>query len=94
MHALASKSLSRDRDLTPRYYYKLSEKASFLERIKNVIRLFFTFLFTQVKPPRILTKKFSLTQKEGIVRNLFMISFQKPSVKFTLFFDSIYEILA
>ena len=48
MHALASKSLSRDRDLTPRYYYKLSEKVSCLERIKNVIRLFFTFLFTQV----------------------------------------------
>ena len=49
MHALASKSLSRDRDLTPRYYYKLSEKVSCLERIKNLIRLFFTFLFTQVR---------------------------------------------
>ena len=48
MHALAGKSLSKDRDLTPRYYYKLSEKVSCLERIKNVIRLFFTFLFTQV----------------------------------------------
>ena len=48
MHALASKSHNRDRELTPRYYYKLSEKVSCLGRIKNLIRLFFTFLFTQV----------------------------------------------
>ena len=53
MHALASKSLNRDRELTPRYYYKLSEKVSCLGRIKNLIRLFFTFLFTQVRIHRL-----------------------------------------
>ena len=53
MHALASKSLNRDRELTPRYYYKLSEKVSCLGRIKNLIRLFFTFLFTQVRIRRL-----------------------------------------
>ena len=50
MHALASKSLSKERELTPRYYYKLSEKVSWLEKVKNLFRLFFTFLFTQVSP--------------------------------------------
>ena len=48
MHALASKSLSKERELTPRYYYKLSEKVSWLEKVKNLFRLFFTVLFTQV----------------------------------------------
>ena len=48
MHALASKSLSKERELTPRYYYKLSEKVSWVEKVKNLFRLFFTFLFTQV----------------------------------------------
>jgi hypothetical protein len=48
MHTLASKSTSRDRDLSPRYYYKLSEKISCLKRLKNFMRVFVTFMFTQV----------------------------------------------
>ena len=38
----------QDRELSPRFYYKLSEKTSCLGRVKNFFRLFFTFLFTQV----------------------------------------------
>ena len=48
MHAMTSKSVSKDRELSPRYYYKLSEKVSCCEKIKKFFRLFFTFLFTQV----------------------------------------------
>ena len=48
MHTLASKSTSRDRDLTPRYYYKLSEKVSCLARMKNFARVFLAFMFNQV----------------------------------------------
>ena len=48
MHTLASKSTSRDRELSPRYYYKLSEKISCLKRLKNFFRVFLTFMFSQV----------------------------------------------
>ena len=48
MHTIASKVSTRDRELLPRYYYKLSEKTSCVEKITNFIRAFLTFLFTQV----------------------------------------------
>jgi len=48
MHTVASKVSARERELAPRYYYKLSEKTSCLEKIKSFIRAFLTFMFTQV----------------------------------------------
>ena len=48
MHTLASKSSCKDRELSPRYYYKLSEKISCLKRLKKCVRAFLAFLFTQV----------------------------------------------
>ena len=48
MHTVASKVSARERELAPRYYYKLSEKTSCLEKIKNFFRAFLTFMFTQV----------------------------------------------
>ena len=48
MHTVASKVSARERELAPRYYYKLSEKTSCLEKIKNFIRAFLTFMCTQV----------------------------------------------
>lgn len=48
MHTVASKVSARERELAPRYYYKLSEKTSCLQKIKNFIRAFLTFMFTQV----------------------------------------------
>ena len=48
MHTVASKVSARERELAPRYYYKLSEKTSCLDKIKNFIRAFLTFMFTQV----------------------------------------------
>ena len=48
MHTLASKVSVRDRELAPRYYYKLAEKTSCYTKIGNFLRLFLAFLFTQV----------------------------------------------
>ena len=48
MHTVASKVSAREREFAPRYYYKLSEKTSCLEKIKSFFRAFLTFLFTQV----------------------------------------------
>ena len=48
MHTVASKVSARDRELAPRYYYKLSEKTSCLDKIRNFVRAFLTFMFTQV----------------------------------------------
>ena len=48
MHTLASKVSVRNRELVPRYYYKLAEKTSCSTKIGNFFRLFLTFLFTQV----------------------------------------------
>ena len=48
MHTVASKVSARDRELAPRYYYKLSEKTTCLSKIKTFLRAFLTFMFTQV----------------------------------------------
>ena len=48
MHTLASKVSTHDRELAPRYYYKLSEKSSCGQKIRNCFRAFLTFMFTQV----------------------------------------------
>ena len=48
MHTVASKVSARDRELAPRYYYKLSEKTTCLNKIKTFLRAFLTFMFTQV----------------------------------------------
>ena len=46
MHTLASRLPVKE--ATPRFYYKLSKKISCAKRIGNFVRLFLTFLFTQV----------------------------------------------
>ena len=48
MHTIATKVSARERELAPRYYYKLAEKTSCLERMKSFIRSLLTFMFTQV----------------------------------------------
>ena len=49
MHTVASNKLSgKERELAPRYYYKVSEKISFVQRLRGAIQIFLTFLFTQV----------------------------------------------
>ena len=48
MHTLASRGYVRDRELAPRYYYKLAESRSCTAKLGSLARLFVTFLFTQV----------------------------------------------
>ena len=49
MHTVASNKLTgKERELAPRYYYKVSEKTSIVQRLRGAIQIFLTFLFTQV----------------------------------------------
>jgi hypothetical protein len=48
MHTLASRMSARERELAPRYYYKRANTTTWLQKIKNALRAFLSFLFTQV----------------------------------------------
>jgi hypothetical protein len=48
MHTLASRMSARERELAPRYYYKRANATTWFQKIKNALRAFLSFLFTQV----------------------------------------------
>ena len=49
MHTVASNKVSaKDRELAPRFYYKVSEKTSCGQKLRNALKIFLTFMFTQV----------------------------------------------
>ena len=49
MHTVASNKVSaKDRELAPRYYYKVSEKTTCGQKLRNALKIFLTFMFTQV----------------------------------------------
>ena len=49
MHTVASNKVSaKDRELAPRFYYKVSEKTTCGQKLKNALKMFLTFMFTQV----------------------------------------------
>ena len=50
MHALASKAVNKDRELSSRskFYYEVEENETWLQKLKKYIRTFVTFFFTQV----------------------------------------------
>ena len=51
MHALASKAVNKDRELSSRskFYYEVEENESCFQKCKKYIRNFVTFFFTQVQ---------------------------------------------
>jgi hypothetical protein len=49
MHTLASRMSARERELAPRYYYKRANTTTWFQKIKNALRAFLSFLFTQVR---------------------------------------------
>ena len=49
MHTVASNKVSaKDRELAPRFYYKVSEKTTCGQKLRNALKIFLTFMFTQV----------------------------------------------
>ena len=49
MHTVASNKVSaKDRELAPRFYYKVSEKTTCGQKLRNALKMFLTFMFTQV----------------------------------------------
>ena len=49
MHTVASnKVTAKDRELAPRFYYKVSEKTTCGQKLRNALKIFLTFMFTQV----------------------------------------------
>ena len=49
MHTVASNKVSaKDRELAPRFYYKVSEKTTCGQKLKNALKMFLTLMFTQV----------------------------------------------
>jgi hypothetical protein len=48
MHTLATRMSARERELAPRYYYKRANTTTWFQKIKNALRAFLSFLFTQV----------------------------------------------
>ena len=50
MHALASKAVNKDRELSSRskFYYEVEENETWVKKLKKYIRTFVTFFFTQV----------------------------------------------
>ena len=50
MHALASKAVNKDRELSSRskFYYEVEENETWFQKLKKYIRTFVTFFFTQV----------------------------------------------
>ena len=48
MHTVGNKISARERELAPRYYYKIAESRTCLEKIKAFFRTVLTFMFTQV----------------------------------------------
>jgi len=48
MHTLANKVSAKDRETAPKYYYKREERTTCLQKIKNALRTFVSFMFTQV----------------------------------------------
>jgi hypothetical protein len=57
MHTLATRMSARERELAPRYYYKRANSTTWLQKIKNALRAFFSFLFTQVSTTLFYTAK-------------------------------------
>ena len=48
MHTVASNKVSaKDRELAPRFYYKVSEKTTCGQKLLNALKMFVTFMFTQ-----------------------------------------------
>ena len=48
MHTVGNKISARERELAPRYYYKIEQSRTCLEKIKAFFRTLLTFMFTQV----------------------------------------------
>lgn len=48
MHTVGNKISARERELAPRYYYKINQSKTCLEKIKGFFRTVLTFMFTQV----------------------------------------------
>jgi len=48
MHTLANKISARERETAPKYYYKREEQTTWLQKIQNALRIFLSFMFTQV----------------------------------------------
>ena len=49
MHTVASNKVSaKDRELAPRFYYKVSEKTTCGQKLRNALKMFLTLMFTQV----------------------------------------------
>ena len=49
MHTVASNKVSaKDRELAPRFYYKVSKKTTCGQKLKNALKMFLTLMFTQV----------------------------------------------
>ena len=48
MHTVGNKISARERELAPRYYYKIEQSKTCVEKIKAFFRTLLTFMFTQV----------------------------------------------
>ena len=48
MHTVGNKISARERELAPRYYYKIEQSRTCIEKIKAFFRALLTFMFTQV----------------------------------------------
>ena len=48
MHTVGNKISARERELAPRYYYKIEQSKTCCEKIKAFFRTLLTFMFTQV----------------------------------------------
>ena len=48
MHTVGNKISARERELAPRYYYKIEQSRTCIEKIKAFFRTLLTFMFTQV----------------------------------------------
>ncbi len=48
MHTTYHKISARERDAAPRFYYKRARSYTLCQRVRQVLRAFLAFLFTQV----------------------------------------------
>ena len=48
MHTLANKVSARERELAPKYYYKRQQNTTWIQKLQNALRIFISFMFTQV----------------------------------------------
>ncbi len=49
MHTTYHKISARERDAAPRFYYKRARSYTLCQRVRQVLRAFLAFLFTQVR---------------------------------------------